>query len=171
MRHKNLFSVAGLIETILLVFIVSILFSFNGINAQAQTDTGQRNPYQKLIAADNVVPLFANYKGVTVGMTADESRAKLGEPASRSDAQDFYIVSDNETAQIFYDKDMRVNAMSISFDGDKAPTCQQILGMDAFKKEDGGLYLIVEYPKYGFWISYSRTASIMPVVTVTMKKI
>ena len=37
-----------------------------------------------------------------LGMTAAEARAKLGEPAMKSDEQDFYVFSANETAQIVY---------------------------------------------------------------------
>ena len=34
-------------------------------------------------------PLYREYRGVRLGMTATEARAKLGEPAMKSDEQDF----------------------------------------------------------------------------------
>lgn len=167
--QKTQFPIVRLFETLFFILIVSILFSYDDLNVQAQTET-TRNPHQKLIAEANVDPLFSNYKGITLGMRADESRAKLGDPATRSDFQDFYIISDNETVQVFFDKDLRVNAISISYVGEKAPTSQQILGLEAMKKENGTYYLLVEYPKTGFWVSYSRSAGEFPVVTITLKK-
>src|SRR5215218_7389893 len=47
-------------------------------------------------------PLYREYRGVRLGMTAEEARAKLGVPAMMSDEQDFYIFSANETAQLVY---------------------------------------------------------------------
>ena len=47
-------------------------------------------------------PLYREYRGVRLGMTAAEARAKLGEPTMKSDEQDFYVISANETAQIGY---------------------------------------------------------------------
>ena len=44
--------------------------------------------------------LYREYRGVRLGMTAAEARAKLGEPAMKSDEQDFYVFSANETAQL-----------------------------------------------------------------------
>src|SRR5687767_777097 len=39
-------------------------------------------------------PLLREYRGVRLGMTAEESRRKLGEPMDKSDQQDFYVISE-----------------------------------------------------------------------------
>ena len=47
--------------------------------------------------------LYSDYKGVRIGMTTEEARTKLGEPAQKADDQDLYVISEMETAQIYYD--------------------------------------------------------------------
>src|SRR3982751_5257340 len=48
-------------------------------------------------------PLYREYKGITIGASADDVRGKLGEPKEKSDAQDYYAFSEQEIAQFFYD--------------------------------------------------------------------
>lgn len=117
-------------------------------------------------------PLFHEYKGVKLGMSAEEARQKLGEPANKSDEQDFYAFSENETAQLFYDKSQKVSALSITYigEGSAVPTCETVIGAPIEARADGSKYLMKEYPKAGFWVSYSRTAGDSPIVTVTIKK-
>ncbi len=104
-------------------------------------------------------------------MTADEARKKLGNPTDKSDAQDFYAVSDNETAQIFYDIQKKVHALSVIYMGGGAmPTAKSVLGAEVETKPDGSMHRRVDYPKAGYWIAYSRTSGDSPLVTVTMQK-
>src|SRR6266576_2398313 len=48
-------------------------------------------------------PPFIEYKGVRIGMDMNEARKKLGEPADKGDAQDFFMFSEKESCQVFYD--------------------------------------------------------------------
>ena len=114
-------------------------------------------------------PLLREYKGVGLGMTAEEARGKLGDPADKSDQQDFYNVSDNESAQIFYDASRKVMAVSVHYVGG-APTPKSILGAEAQPGPDGSIFRLVRYPRAGYWVSYHRTAGDAPLVTVTMRK-
>jgi len=47
---------------------------------------------------------FNEFKGVRLGMSADEARKKLGNPRDKGDEQDFYVFNDTQAVQIFYDK-------------------------------------------------------------------
>src|SRR5439155_21811086 len=47
-------------------------------------------------------PAFNEFKGVRLGMTADEARKKLGDPKDKSDEQDFYLFGDKLAAQVLY---------------------------------------------------------------------
>jgi len=115
--------------------------------------------------------VFSTYKGVGLGMKADEARKLLGSPKDKSDAQDFYVLSEDETAQIYYEAGA-VTAISIDFAGDlkNAPTCKQVLGEDVAAKPDGGVYKLIRFPKAGFWVSYSRTGGASPLVSITIQK-
>ncbi len=117
-------------------------------------------------------PVFSEYKGVRIGMPADEARKKLGSPQDKSDAQDFYAFSDgNETAQLSYDAQHLVTSVAIIYLGaDKAPACKLVLGAELTAKPDGSMYRLVRYPKAGYWVSYSRTSGDSPLVTVMMQK-
>jgi len=116
-------------------------------------------------------PTFHDYKGVSLGMSADEARRKLGTPQDKSDAQDFYTVSDKETVQVSYDAQHNVAAIAIMFlDPDKAPASKAVLGAELPAGADGRMYRLVRYPKVGYWVSYSRTAGDSPLITVMMQK-
>ncbi len=62
-------------------------------------------------------PLYKEYRGVRLGMTATEVRAKLGEPALKSDEQDFFVISANETTQIAYNAAPKVITISTDYAG------------------------------------------------------
>jgi hypothetical protein len=116
-------------------------------------------------------PVFKVYRGVTIGMAADEVRAKL-DRIKKGDRQDYLVFSEQEAAQIYYDDKGKVTAISIDyFGGDgKAPTPETVLGAGIQAKPDGSMYQLTRYPQAGYWVSYYRTAGDKPVVTITMQK-
>jgi hypothetical protein len=118
-------------------------------------------------------PAFSEFKGVRIGMLAEESRKKLGNPRDKSAEQDFYIFNDNQAVQVFYDKAGAVSAISIDFmsGASPIPSPKEVLGGEAETKADGSLYKLLRYPKAGYWVSYSRTAGTSSTTTITMQKI
>ncbi|HEY0077385.1 MAG TPA: hypothetical protein VGB73_01985 [Pyrinomonadaceae bacterium] len=122
-------------------------------------------------AADDEPP-FKEYKGVSLGMSADEVRKKLGTPQDKSSQQDFYSFSDKEGAQVFYDAQQKVSAIAITYMGDvsSAPTPQAVFGSPVQAQPDGTVYKREKYQKAGLWLSYSRTGGDMPMVAVTIQK-
>ena len=116
-------------------------------------------------------PLLMDFKGVSLGMSADEVRHKLGSPKDKADDQDFYVFNDKLTAQVLYDKSHKVVTISADFiGGSDAPTPKSVFGSDIEAKPDGSIYKMVRYPKAGCWVSYNRTAGDTPLVTVTIQK-
>jgi hypothetical protein len=117
-------------------------------------------------------PAFNEFKGVRLGMTADEARKKLGDPKDKSDGQDFYMFGENTAAQILY-KTNKVVTISIDFmDAVKdAPSPKQVFGTDIEAKPDGSINKRVSYPKAGYWVSYSRTAGDSPTISITIQVI
>lgn len=117
-------------------------------------------------------PLYSEYKGVHIGMETGEARKKLGNPTDKSDAQDFYVFSETESAQVYYDKG-KVMALSVNYVGENsgAPLPKIVLGTDLEAKPDGAMYKLVRYPTAGYWVSYNRTGGGDPLVTVTMQRI
>jgi hypothetical protein len=134
--------------------------------ASAQRSKGSVEPQDES-------PTFNQFRGVKIGMAADEARKKLGNPRDKSAEQDFYMVNDNEALQVFYDKAGAVTAISIDFmsGASSIPTSKDLFGADAEAKSDGSIYKMIRYPKAGFWVSYSRTAGNEATVTITMQKI
>ncbi len=128
---------------------------------------------QRPKAQDEESPRFADFKGVRIGMAAEDARKKLGSPRDKSDEQDFYVFNDNEAVQIFYDKAKTVSAISIDFmsGASDIPPARDIIGAEPEAKADGSSYKMVRYPKAGYWVSYSRTAGSSPTITITMQKI
>ena len=119
-------------------------------------------------------PAYRDYKGVTIGMTADEARAKLGAPTDKGDTQDFYNVSEKQTVQVYYGADKKVSALVVTYldaAAGGAPACKSIFGTDAEAKPDGSVHRMERYPKAGFWLSYSRTAGDSPLIVITLSKL
>lgn len=120
----------------------------------------------------STAPVFTEYRGVKIGMSADEARSKL-DRLKKGEGQDFLVFSEHESAQIYYDASGKVNAISIDyFGGDKngPPTPQAVLGAGLQAKPDGSMYQLNRYPEAGYWVSYNRTAGDKPIVTITMQK-
>jgi len=116
--------------------------------------------------------LYSDYKGVRIGMTSEEARTRLGEPAQKADDQDLYVISEIETAQVYYDALHRVVAISVDYlaGGSGAPPYKDVIGEKVETRADGSMYKLVRYEKAGFWVSYSRGAG-NSMVTITLQKI
>jgi len=164
MTHlSQLFNSARLRRVILLACVVSVA----SIAVVAQTNRNRAG-------GGDDQPIFHEYRGVQIGLLADDVRKKLGEPANKGDEQDFYVFSEKETAQILYDKAThKVVAISVDFSSGATGviTPQQVFGSEIEAKPDGSKYKLVRYPKAGYWLSYSRTAGDTPLITVTITKL
>ncbi|MGI8897378.1 MAG: hypothetical protein ACR2IB_03185 [Pyrinomonadaceae bacterium] len=149
-----------------LVLLTAFLF-------QASIPFGVAQAQKTRAGSGDNAPLFREYRTVQIGMTAEEVRKKLNNPSDKSDEQDFFIFSDNESAQVFYDKSNKVFAISVNFlNGARdMPTAKNVFGSDIPAKPDGSMYKMVRYPKAGCWVSFSRTAGDSPLTTVTVQKI
>lgn len=123
--------------------------------------------------AEDDSSVLHDYRGIQLGMLADEVRKKLGDPKDKSDEQDFYLFGEIEMAQIVYDKTHKVVTISADFltAGTGVPTSKQVLGAEVEAKADGSVYKMVRFPKAGFWLSYNRTSGASPLTTVTLQKI
>ncbi|HSE30548.1 MAG TPA: hypothetical protein VLA93_03115 [Pyrinomonadaceae bacterium] len=159
------------LPAIVLILPTSIATGQTISSAGAQEEVATtRNPSASNAATANV-PVFTDYRGVTMGMTAEEVRAKL-DGLKKGDRQDFLVFSERETAQIHYDEGGKVTAISIDYFGDNrnAPSPDAVLGVGLEAKADGSMYQLIRYPEAGYWVSYNRTAGDKPIVTITMQK-
>jgi hypothetical protein len=145
------------------------LIALSAISAEAQRKPG--GPVSP--AADEPSSSFHAYRGVELGMTADEVRKKLGEPKDKGTEQDFFIFNETETAQIVYDKSLKVVTISADFltQGPDVITAKQVFGSDVEPKPDGSIYKMLRFPKAGYWVSFNRTSGASPMTTVTLQKI
>ena len=152
--------------SLLIAVVFGLGLSFNA-NAQAQ----RIKAASRGVAATQR-PMYTEYKGVRLGMSAVETRAKLGTPAIKDSDQDYYVFSENETAQIGYDATQKVVTISTDYLGGMgAPDSKAVVGSELQELENGSLYRLVRYETLGFWVSYNRTAGPVPSVTVTIQKI
>ena len=163
-------------STLLLLLAIILMLA---VSANAQTASS--SPGQEQIAtvttsstsnaAKANVPVFTDYRGVTIGMSAEEVRAKL-DRLKKGDSQDFLPFSERESAQIYYDEKGKVTAISIDYFGgnSSAPAPDAVLGASLEAKLDGSMYQLKRYPEAGYWVSYNRTAGDKPIVTITIQK-
>jgi hypothetical protein len=119
-------------------------------------------------------PVYREYKGVQIGMSKEQVRQKLGTPGDVTDRQDFYNITGVESAQVFYDAQARVMAVSVNYlgEGAGAPLPEKIFGAAVEPAADGAVYKLVRYERARYLIVYSRTGGdAPPLVTVTMQKL
>ena len=159
-----------IVPALVLLLAVSIANgqSMSGAQPQEEVATVVNSPATN---ATSNVPVFTDYRGVRIGMSAEEVRAKL-DGIKKGDTQDFLVFSQHESAQIYYDGDGKVMAISVDYFGDNsnAPAPEAVLGMSLQAKADGSMYQLKRYPEAGYWVSYNRTAGDKPIVTITMQK-
>lgn len=165
--------------SLLLLFAIVLILTVSVANAQTESSPPVQeeeevatatNPSASNAAAANV-PVFTDYRGVKIGMAAEEVRAKL-DRLNKGHRQDFLTFSERESAQIYYDDTGKVKAISIDYFGDNsnAPAPDAVLGTELQAKADGSMYQLHRYPEAGYWVSYNRTAGDKPIVTITMQK-
>jgi hypothetical protein len=155
----------GMVE--LTYFLIgAILLLLLTVIARGQSETQTVKP----IRAHSQVqqPLYREYRGVRLGMTAAEARAKLGEPAMKSDDQDFYIFSANETAQLVYVAQKVVTISTDYSGGVGAPDYRSVVGEGLLQRPDGSVFRMVMYDSERFWVSYNKGTSVVPIVTITI---
>jgi len=155
------------------VFLVSLIICLIGIPTAltgnpTKPDTGT---FAAPLPTPPDKPSLWAYRGTSVGMAMDEARSKLGTAKEKSDTQDFYVYSDEESAQVFYDAEKKIKALTVTFTGkiDDAPSCKAVFGEDTPPKADGGLSKMVRYPKAGYWISYNKIAGANPLVIIAVQ--
>ncbi len=158
---RNLVLVAAL-------FVIALAGYALSANAQGQKSRAAVSAAGPLVQQ----PLYSDYKGVRLGMTAQEVRAKLGTPVLKDEELDYYVFSDNVTAQIAYDKTHKAKAISVDYAGGVgAPDAQSVIGANLDTRPDGSAYKVIRYESLGFWVSYNRSAGPVVTVTVTIQKI
>ncbi len=157
-------------KRILLVVATLIVIALAGF---ALTVNGQKTRAAANVAEPLVQqPLYTDYKGVRLGMTADDVHTKLGNPVLKDAELDYYVFSDNETAQIAYDANHKAKAISVDYAGGVgAPDFKTVVGPTLDSRPDGSQYKVVRYESLGFWVSYNRTAGPVMIVTITIQKI
>ena len=149
-----------IVEIVFFVIGVILLLLLGAIaSGQTKTAKGYSQVQQ---------PLYKEYRGVRLGMTAAETRAKLGEPAMKSDEQDFYVFSANETAQIVYTGQKVVTISTDYLGAVGAPDYKSVVGEELLQKPDGSWFRMTLYDSERFWVSYYKSASVEPVVTITI---
>ncbi|HEX7315002.1 MAG TPA: hypothetical protein VF297_13835 [Pyrinomonadaceae bacterium] len=155
--------------------LLSLAQSAAAQNATTATQPASQTP-QTQVASETVVakaagPLYREYRGVTLGMSAADVRAKLGKPQEKSDVMDFYVFNDRERARVYYTdgKASAIIATYIGKDGG-APPPAAVLGTEIETKPDGSMYMMTPYKQAGYWVAYSRTAGDAPMVMITMQK-
>ena len=163
-------------QSSLRTFLVFILFGAATLAAEALPCAAQaRKAEQKPATPATQIeePRYREYRGVRLGMTAEEVHAALGAPKDTDGRQEFFAFSETETAQVFYDAQRRVGAVTVNYLGEQtgAPTPEQIFGVSAEVKPDGSIYKMVRYEGAGCYVVYSRSGGDAPLVSIVMQKL
>ncbi|HSE21885.1 MAG TPA: hypothetical protein VLB68_09495 [Pyrinomonadaceae bacterium] len=167
MKNSTHQSKIDIIELVSLLLGALVLLLFAVLIGKGQSRIQEVRP--GAASTQNQQQLYREYRGVRLGMTSIEVRTRLGEPAMKSDDQDFYVVSAKETAQIVYDAGQKVVTISTDYTGGVgAPDYKAVVGEELLQRPDGSLFKIVFYNSAGFWVSYNKSGSDVPVVTVTI---
>jgi hypothetical protein len=170
-------------NTVLFQALIALVFATSATWSMAQSETQEQSQTDKQVAkaatgttVSNTsaaeAPVFTEYRGLKIGMSASEVREGLKSfLKDKGDKQDFLVLSDAETAQVYYDSAGKVTAISIDYmtKNGHAPTPMEVLGSDIVPKPDGSMYALKRYPAAGYWVSYNRTSGDNALVTITMQ--
>lgn len=152
--------------TLLLLAALALLPTALGQTLARKPGPAPANPAQE------EQPPFHDYKGVRIGMAAEEARKLLGNPTDKDDKQEVFTVSDDESCQVYYDASKKVSAVSITYFSTKAvPNVKAVLGEEPEVKQDGSFTKLIRFPKAGYWVSYTRTSGDSPMIIIAMQKI
>ena len=168
MRNSMEKSRISVTELIFFLMGALLLIALSAVLAKGQsTSRGVRTPRA---VAQLQQPLYREYRGVRLGMAATEVRTKLGEPTMKSDEQDFYVISANETVQIAYNAEQKATTISTDYTGDVgAPDYKTVVGEGMLlQRPDGTLFKMVMNDGERFWVTYSKTATTPSIVTITI---
>lgn len=165
MKTNTTNSRIGIADLIYFLIGALLLLALGSVMARGQAPTLKTSSKPQPIAQQ---PLYREYRGIRLGMTATEVRTKLGEPAMKSDEQDFFVFSTNETAQFVY---LAQKVITISTDytnGVGAPDYKSVVGEGLLQRPDGSVFRMVMNDAERFWVSYNKSASTVPTVTITI---
>ncbi|MFZ0063333.1 MAG: hypothetical protein WAL47_14975, partial [Pyrinomonadaceae bacterium] len=158
------------IESCLMILVLTTLFFVLSVSASGQesedpqsTDSAVASRNERGETHQPNVPIatapYKDFMGVTIGMKANQVREKLGHLKIKGEHQDFFVFSESQSAQIYYDQG-EVRAISVDYvvKGGGAPTPESVLGESVQAKPDGSIYQLKRYPAAGYWVAYSMTA-------------
>lgn len=119
-------------------------------------------------------PLVDDINGITLNMTAEQVRDKLGKPDAGDASMMYYDLDGGQQLQLRLDADKKVTMVAGIYSGKKidAPEFTEVLGSEAPTPENGRIYKLVRYPSAGYWVAYSRIdLDSGPMTTVTIQKL
>lgn len=157
----------------LLILVAAAVFA-SGLPSDTRARNAGQKPSQAAPPAAQVEePRYREYRKVRLGMPASDVHSALGTPKEIDGRQEFYALSDTEMAQVFYDAQRNVWAVTVSYlsGNANAPTPQQVFGGPVETKPDGSIYKMVRYERAGYYVAYSRDAGDAPLVSVVMQKL
>ena len=158
--RKRIMSIELMVFLLTAALMVSMAATINAQTKQ-QVTTHAHSPVQQ--------PLYREYRGIRLGMTATEVRARLGDPVLKSDEQDYFQISANELAQIAYNAEKRVVTISTDYNlGIGAPDCKSVVGGELRKRPNGSEFAMVMYESEHVWVSYNRGPNSASAVTITI---
>jgi light-regulated signal transduction histidine kinase (bacteriophytochrome) len=135
----------------LLVSAIVLLLAASAVSAQ--TTPASQTEVAKVSTASSTASnngsslrVFTDYREVRIGMSADEVKTKLKNLKDGGTGQDFFVFSEGESAQIYYDENKKVMAISIDYIGDStnAPSPSSVLGIELEAKPDGSMMIAVK---------------------------
>jgi hypothetical protein len=169
----TLFSTAAIVASLAIAAVAVDAQQVGQVKTEKQAGLEKRSATNPKLNSPPAAPapVYSAYKGIKIGMAANDVRQTLGHPQDKSDALDVFAFSNSEEAQVYYDKSHQVTAISIDYRGAKnLPSAEQVLGHGIQAKNDGSMYALERYPDAGYWVSYNRTAGNDPLVTITLQK-
>src|SRR5690242_13144319 len=90
-----------LLELAILAALTLAVFALLNVVSAQQRPTQRPAQVVQPAVAQVEQPLLREYRGVQLGMTAEQVKQRLGAPKETAPRQDFYVFSEYESAQVF----------------------------------------------------------------------
>ncbi|HZS07637.1 MAG TPA: hypothetical protein VFD58_22570 [Blastocatellia bacterium] len=137
----------------------------------AQTPASPERQQAPTQAAQPAPPVLHEYRGVRLGLTAEQVRGVMGKASRTGEGMDEFKLGDGDLITVYYDAKGAVRTIELYFtDAARAPAWTEVVGNAEIQSQpSGSKFARVVVSDENFWVTMYRSKS-GTVTTITISR-